>query len=83
MERLAKGLGVAESAAYTCETSGYFWLMHVLSRWEMFSAKAERLRTPTCVKDLFPFSKHFDDVQGLFEGEWKVVGADVTGSYGI
>ena len=79
VERLAKGLGVADSAAYTSETASYFWLMHVLSRWEQFVAKAERLRTATCVKDLFPFSKHFDDVQDLFASEAGRMGG--TASY--
>ena len=75
MERLAKGLGVAESAAYTCETASYFWLMHVLSRWEAFVSKAERLRTPTCVRDIFPFKKHFEDVADLFPGRLAGKGA--------
>jgi intron-binding protein aquarius len=34
----------AESVAYTCETAGYFWLIHVLARWEKFSAAVERAR---------------------------------------
>lgn len=52
---MAKLLKVAEDAAYTCETSAHFWLLHVLSRWEVFTSKCNERRTPDCVADLFPF----------------------------
>ena len=52
---MAKQLGVAEGQVYTCETAAYFWLLHVLSRWEKFSADAAAQRTPSCVQQLFPF----------------------------
>ena len=52
---MAKQLGVAEGQVYTCETAAYFWLLHVLSRWEKFSADAAVQRTPGCVQQLFPF----------------------------
>jgi hypothetical protein len=55
VERMAKQLGVAEGQVYTCETAAYFWLLHVLSRWEKFSADAAAQRTPGCVQQLFPF----------------------------
>ena len=29
---------MSESVAYTCETAGHFWLLHVLARWEKFVA---------------------------------------------
>jgi hypothetical protein len=29
---MARQFGVAEDVAYTCETAGYFWLLHVLAR---------------------------------------------------
>lgn len=56
VERLARALKVGESVAYTCETAGHFWLLHVLSRWEKFAAAAAATRTPACVKELFPFT---------------------------
>ena len=55
MERLAKLLQVAEDSAYTCETAAHFWLLHVLSRWEVFISKCNDRRTPDCTADLFPF----------------------------
>lgn len=32
VEKLSALLGVV-GTEYTCETAGYFWLLHVLSRW--------------------------------------------------
>lgn len=55
VQRLAKSLKVPESLAYTCETAGHFWLLHVLARWEKFSAAAKAAHTPECVAELFPF----------------------------
>ena len=43
VERLAKLLNVSENVAYTCETAGHFWLLHVLSRWEKFAAQVRGL----------------------------------------
>ena len=56
VEKLARSLQVPESVAYTCETAGHFWLLHVLSRWEKFSAGAGAVKTPECVAELFPFT---------------------------
>ncbi|KAL4580798.1 hypothetical protein LXL04_017004 [Taraxacum kok-saghyz] len=36
VERLARSLQLPEDVGYTCETAGYFWLLHVYSRWEQF-----------------------------------------------
>lgn len=55
VERMAKLMNVAGDMAYTCESAGYFWLLHVLSRWEKFVADCRQRRTPHCVQDLFPF----------------------------
>jgi intron-binding protein aquarius len=30
--------------AYTCETAGYFWLIHILARWEKFTAALDKAR---------------------------------------
>jgi hypothetical protein len=32
VEKMARQFGVQEDVAYTCETAGHFWLLHVLSR---------------------------------------------------
>jgi intron-binding protein aquarius len=76
VEKLAKGLGVAEDVAYTCETSAHFWLLHVLSRWERFSASVEKLKSSndtasaSGVSAHFPFHAFFADApnQPLFSG---------------
>ena len=56
VKRLARTLKAAENVAYTCETAGHFWLLHVLARWEKFSAAAAAQRGPDAVADLFPFT---------------------------
>lgn len=68
VERMAKQFGVSEDMAYTCETAGYFWLLHVLSRWEKFVAQCNAAETPQCVKDNFPFGEYFSDAGPLFAG---------------
>ncbi|GIL75166.1 hypothetical protein Vretimale_7780 [Volvox reticuliferus] len=75
VEKMARQLGVpeAESVAYTCETAGYFWLIHVLARWEKFTAAVERARAggagPAVISELFPFKEYFSDApQPLFAG---------------
>ena len=62
VERLARSLQLPEDVGYTCETAGYFWLLHVYSRWEQFlAACAENEDKPTFVKDRFPFMEIFSD----------------------
>ncbi|CAA7395754.1 unnamed protein product [Spirodela intermedia] len=60
VERLAQSLGLPEDVGYTCESAGYFWLMHVYSRWEQFlAACATNQDNPTFVRDRFPFKEFF------------------------
>ncbi|KAM7528012.1 hypothetical protein LguiB_031422 [Lonicera macranthoides] len=60
VERLARSLQLPEDVAYTCETAGYFWLLHVYSRWEQFLAACEKNQDkPTFVRDRFPFKEFF------------------------
>ena len=69
VERMAKTLKVPEDAAYTCETAAYFWLLHVLSRWEEFMATCEESGDAGIVKEKFPFKDYFNDTpQPLFTG---------------
>ncbi len=42
VSRLAKSLGLADDAAYTCENAAHFYLQHVLARWEVFLAQWDR-----------------------------------------
>ncbi|RAL47940.1 hypothetical protein DM860_015727 [Cuscuta australis] len=71
VERLARSLQLPEDVGYTCETAGYFWLLHVYSRWEQFlAASAENHHKPTFVRDRFPFKEFFSNAQQpLFTGE--------------
>ena len=50
VEKMAKQFNVAEDMAYTCESAGFFWLLHVLSRWERFQSEANRQKTAECIK---------------------------------
>ena len=76
VERLATSLGVPEDVAYTCETAGHFWLLHVLARWEKFDAAVAAARaggeaasTPSFIAERFPFVDFFADApQPLFSG---------------
>lgn len=71
VERLARSLKLPEDVGYTCETAGYFWLLHVYSRWEQFlDACAKNHEKPTFVKDRFPFQDFFSNTpHPLFAGE--------------
>lgn len=71
VERLAKSLQLPEDVGYTCETAGYFWLLHVYSRWEEFLAScAENKNKTTFVRDRFPFKEFFNNTrQPVFTGE--------------
>ncbi|KAG5249967.1 intron-binding protein [Salix suchowensis] len=71
VERLARSLQLPEDVAYTCETAGYFWLLHVYSRWEQFLATcADNEDKPTLVQDRFPFKEFFSNTpQPIFTGQ--------------
>ncbi|PKU78317.1 Regulator of nonsense transcripts 1 like [Dendrobium catenatum] len=71
VERLARSLKLPEDVGYTCETAGYFWLLHVYSRWEQFlDACTKNKNKPTFVKDRFPFHDFFSNTpQPVFSGE--------------
>uniref|UniRef100_A0A2P2K8F3 Intron-binding protein aquarius n=1 Tax=Rhizophora mucronata TaxID=61149 RepID=A0A2P2K8F3_RHIMU len=71
VERLARSLQVPEDVGYTCETAGYFWLLHVYSRWEQFlAACAGNEDKPTFVQERFPFKEFFSNTpQPVFTGQ--------------
>ncbi|KAK9283494.1 hypothetical protein L1049_011740 [Liquidambar formosana] len=71
VERLATSLQLPEDVGYTCETAGYFWLLHVYSRWEQYlAACADNQDKPTFVQDRFPFKEFFSNTpQPVFTGE--------------
>ncbi|KAL5700077.1 hypothetical protein ACHQM5_025575 [Ranunculus cassubicifolius] len=71
VERLARSLQLPEDVGYTCETAGYFWLLHVYSHWEQFLAACSQNQDKSSfVKDRFPFTDFFSDTpQPIFTGE--------------
>ncbi|GAB2209722.1 hypothetical protein Drorol1_Dr00026945 [Drosera rotundifolia] len=71
VERLARSLQLPGDVGYTCETAGYFWLLHVYSRWEQFLADCSANRgKPTYVRDRFPFKEFFRNApEPIFTGE--------------
>ncbi|EFH57121.1 predicted protein [Arabidopsis lyrata subsp. lyrata] len=71
VERLARSLQLPEDVGYTCETAGYFWLLHICSRWELFlAACAGHEDKQSFVRDGFPFKDFFSDTpKPVFSGE--------------
>ncbi|PQQ16532.1 intron-binding protein aquarius [Prunus yedoensis var. nudiflora] len=71
VERLARSLQLPEDVGYTCETAGYFWLLHVYSRWEQFlAACVDNKDKLSFVKDRFPFKEFFSNTpKPVFTGE--------------
>ena len=70
VQRLAKSLDLGIDAGHTCETAGYFFLYHVLSRWENFLSNLSSDSKSEDVQRLFPFKKFFEDApQPLFKNE--------------
>jgi hypothetical protein len=62
VSRLALSLGLSGEHGYTCETAGYFFLYHVLSRWEPYEAMLaqnsnEQTITNEELVNKFPFGK--------------------------
>lgn len=68
--RLAETLELTSDVAYTCETAGYFYLYHVLSKWEAFLLEINKTKETNLIQEKFPFAKFFADVEGnIFSGE--------------
>ncbi|XP_040564351.1 RNA helicase aquarius [Lepeophtheirus salmonis] len=69
--RLQSSLNVHGDLAYTCETAGYFFLYHVLSRWEIFCQSVLDSKESVSIGDIgekFPFKNFFSDApQPLFK----------------
>lgn len=69
--KLAQSFGLETDVAYTCETAGYFFLYHVLSKWEafQFEINTSEQQKPSIIGEHFPFMDFFSDVAPLFKGE--------------
>lgn len=78
--QLAQSLGLSEDVAYTCETARYFYLYHVLSKWEAFLYEINNPnlgnelnnpdRSPKIIEEKFPFNRFFTNApQPLFKGK--------------
>ncbi|KAB7497349.1 Intron-binding protein aquarius [Armadillidium nasatum] len=71
--RLKDSLGVAGEMGASCETAGYFFLQHVLARWEKYMSQIKPSdNSPVnikSIKELFPFHVFFSNApQPLFKG---------------
>nr|XP_027195833.1 RNA helicase aquarius-like [Dermatophagoides pteronyssinus] len=71
--KLAQSLNLDDDVAYTCETARYFYLYHVLSKWEAFLYEINQNqienRTAKIIEEKFPFHKFFSNVSNLFHGQ--------------
>lgn len=73
VQKLQESLGVTGDVAYTCETAGHFFRLHILARWEEYLARVRGdKKTTTVVEDVarfFPFTKFFEGApQPIFKG---------------
>lgn len=64
VDRLSQSLEIGGEHGYTCETAGYFYLYHVLSRWEPYIDKCRQgLENGNVgveiIRNEFPFSNYF------------------------
>ena len=60
VNRLAESLNIKSDFGHTCETAGYFYLYHVLARWEDFMDQLKNCdKIAEDVANLFPFSRFF------------------------
>ncbi|KAI8907762.1 hypothetical protein DFJ77DRAFT_475234 [Powellomyces hirtus] len=67
VDRLAQSLEIPGAHGHTCETAGYFYLYHILSRWEPYIHKVQASASVDVVVNLFPFDVYFADApQPLF-----------------
>ncbi|OQR72475.1 intron-binding protein aquarius-like [Tropilaelaps mercedesae] len=67
---LQQSLDVTGDVAYTCETAAYFYLHHVLARWEAFLDKLrDSTEDPAMIEKHFPFTKFFHELDPLFSGK--------------
>lgn len=74
VEKLGDSLGlVGEDVAFTCETAGYFWKIHILAKWEKFTADFAASDDAEFVVKSFPFKDYFANApnQPLFLGKDK------------
>ena len=77
VQHLSRTLRIGENMEYTCESAGYFWLLHVLARWERFASSVKSQRTAHCVAESFPFSDFFSDapmplfMRKSFDEDWS------------
>lgn len=64
---LARSMQMADDVAYTCETSGHFFLSHILARWEKFTSTAQAAQKAGAdnlnafIAANFPFTAYFTD----------------------
>ncbi|KAK0408994.1 hypothetical protein QR680_004283 [Steinernema hermaphroditum] len=72
VETLKDSLGIEGDVGYSCETAGHFFRFNVCRAWDTFLAEVAQKdteKTTELLAEKFPFTKFFDDVTNLFNGE--------------
>ena len=78
VERLAQSLEIGGDHSHTCETAGYFYVYHILSRWETYLAAAQENKgTIERIVEDFPFGKIFCGDLYFFLSTSMLSGANV------
>lgn len=57
--RLAQSLEIGGDHSHTCETAGYFYVYHILSRWESYLTAVQENGTVEQIVKEFPFTVFF------------------------
>ncbi len=86
---LARSLNMSDDVAYTCETSGHFFLAHVLSRWEKFvravqqAERGSQADLHTFVSQHFPFTAYFQQRSDKQQKIWAQYYAQQTAAVAV
>lgn len=68
VQKLQESLNVSGDVAYTCETAGHFFRLHILARWEEYMARVKREKTVQSIGQYFPFAAFFSSAPSIFKG---------------
>ncbi|GMS80067.1 hypothetical protein PENTCL1PPCAC_2242, partial [Pristionchus entomophagus] len=70
VEKLADAMGELGDVGYTCETAGHFYRYRVCRAWDDYltSSKEEEGEGRDLIKNTFPFTPFFRDIEPLFSG---------------
>ncbi|GMT10582.1 hypothetical protein PFISCL1PPCAC_1879, partial [Pristionchus fissidentatus] len=71
VEKLAHAMGEVGDVGYTCETAGHFFRYRVCRAWDEFLDRSKEVEGEgrDIVKNAFPFTAYFRDIEPVFSGE--------------